>query len=207
VLIFVTFYQLYCDLCKDAGLTPSGAATAIGFNRATVTTWKNTGNTPKGELLSKISKFFDVPTDFLLGLPPFNCWDLINQNRSGFLHYVDTDPGILKLAWGYNFDDPDSIPTRDFISFLAEAIETARPTEEGDWDIKLRPLYQKEKKPTPEGERQQEEWTSSDSARRLKLLARHLDRIPEDTRNRLLTNFEDTIDTYLDAMGISREDG
>lgn len=47
---------------------------------------------------------------------------------------------------------------------------------------------------------------STESSRKLKLLARHLNRIPEETRNRLLSNFEDTIDTYLDAMGIPRED-
>lgn len=103
-------------------------------------------------MLSKISKFFDVPTDFLLGLPPFDCWDLINQNRKGFLYYVDIDSETLKLAWGYDFEDPDNIPTRDFISFIAEVIETAKPTEEGDWDITLRPLYKKEKMPSLESD-------------------------------------------------------
>ena len=201
------FYDRFKFLCDEAGISCNKAAISIGLSNATPTKWKKTGATPESSTLSKVAAYFEVPTDFLLGLPPFNCWDLINQNRSGFLHYVDTDPDILKLAWGYNFDDPDSIPTRDFISFLAEAVETARPTEEGDWDIKLRPLYQKEKKPTTEGERQQEEWTSSDSSKKLKLLARHLDRIPEETRNRLIANFEDSIDTYFNAMGIPREDG
>lgn len=42
--------------------------------------------------------------------------------------------------------------------------------------------------------------------RKLKLLARHLEKIPEATRNRLIKNFEDTIDTYLDAIGIPKED-
>jgi len=42
--------------------------------------------------------------------------------------------------------------------------------------------------------------------RKLKLLARHLEKIPEDTRNRLIKNFEDTVDTYLDAIGIPKED-
>lgn len=40
----------------------------------------------------------------------------------------------------------------------------------------------------------------------LKLLARHLDKIPDEQRNRLLDNFKSSIDMYLDALGISKED-
>ena len=61
------FYDIYCDLCKQNGKTPSGVAKDIGFNRATVTTWKNTGNAPKGELLLKIANYFGVTIDYLLG--------------------------------------------------------------------------------------------------------------------------------------------
>ena len=61
------FYDLYCELCQKNGLTPSGAAMKIGFNRASVTMWKNTGKAPKQELLMKIADFFGVTTDYLLG--------------------------------------------------------------------------------------------------------------------------------------------
>lgn len=61
------FYEIYCELCKKHGLTPSGAATKIGFNRASVTMWKSTGKAPKQELLVKIADFFGVTTDYLLG--------------------------------------------------------------------------------------------------------------------------------------------
>jgi transcriptional regulator with XRE-family HTH domain len=61
------FYEIYCELCNKRGLTPSGAAAKIGFNRASVTMWKNTGKAPKQELLVKIADFFDVTTDYLLG--------------------------------------------------------------------------------------------------------------------------------------------
>ncbi|ERI78675.1 toxin-antitoxin system, antitoxin component, Xre family [Clostridium sp. ATCC BAA-442] len=64
-MIFV-FYDVYCALCEKNGLTPSGAASKIGFNRASVTVWKNTGKAPKQELLLKIADFFGVTTDYLL---------------------------------------------------------------------------------------------------------------------------------------------
>ena len=60
------FYDVYCALCETNGLTPSGAASKIGFNRASVTVWKNTGKAPKQELLLKIADFFGVTTDYLL---------------------------------------------------------------------------------------------------------------------------------------------
>lgn len=49
-------------------MTPGGAAAKIGFNRASVTVWKNNGTAPKQELLVKIADFFQVSTDYLLGL-------------------------------------------------------------------------------------------------------------------------------------------
>lgn len=64
------FYETFCRLCQIHSLTPSGAATKIGFNRASVTMWKNTGKAPKQELLLKIADFFGVTTDYLLGSDP-----------------------------------------------------------------------------------------------------------------------------------------
>ena len=61
------FYETFCRLCQIHSLTPSGAAAKIGFNRASVTMWKNTGKAPKQELLIKIADFFGVTTDYLLG--------------------------------------------------------------------------------------------------------------------------------------------
>ncbi len=61
------FYETFCRLCQVHSLTPSGAAAKIGFNRASVTMWKNTGKAPKQELLIKIAEFFGVTTDYLLG--------------------------------------------------------------------------------------------------------------------------------------------
>ena len=63
------FYDTYCRLCEGKGMTPSGAAAKIGFNRASVTMWKNSGKAPKQDLLIKIADFFGVTTDYLLGKP------------------------------------------------------------------------------------------------------------------------------------------
>ncbi|NCE76608.1 XRE family transcriptional regulator [Anaerotruncus sp. X29] len=132
-----TFYSLYCELCKNANITPSGVANAIGFNRATVTTWKNTGNTPKGDLLIKVAKYFNVPIDFLLGLPPFNNWDSINSDRKGFIYASKIDLKILKAIWGIDCDSAESIPLISFIKFIDEAIVSAEMTPDGLWIVEL----------------------------------------------------------------------
>jgi transcriptional regulator with XRE-family HTH domain len=46
----------------------------------------------------------------------------------------------------------------------------------------------------------------SPTQERMQLLARHLEKIPESTRARLIESFESSIDTYFDAMGIPKEE-
>lgn len=47
-------------------------------------------------------------------------------------------------------------------------------------------------------------YARNETERKILLLARHLDKIPAEKRERIVKNFEDTIDTYLDAMGIDK---
>lgn len=50
------------------------------------------------------------------------------------------------------------------------------------------------------------DFEESSTSRRIRLLARHLEMVPETTRERLLDNFENSIEMYFDAMGIPKED-
>lgn len=61
------FYDLYCELCKLKGLSPSKAAESIGISKANVSAWKNKGYTPRGKALYDIADFFGVSADYLLG--------------------------------------------------------------------------------------------------------------------------------------------
>ena len=42
--------------------------------------------------------------------------------------------------------------------------------------------------------------------RRIDLLARHIDEFPKEQRERILSNFENTLSIYLDAMGIKNSE-
>lgn len=60
------FYDLYCKLCRQKGVSPTRAALDMGMSKATPTTWKNKGTTPQASQLQKISEYFGVSIDFLL---------------------------------------------------------------------------------------------------------------------------------------------
>lgn len=146
------FYDKFKLLCGSVGISCNKAALAMGLSNATPTKWKKTGATPDGSTIAKLTTYFGIPSDFLLERPPFDYWDLINENRKRFLQCVDIDPDMLQIIWGIDSENPDSAPIKDFISFLSLAVESAHPTSEGDWDITLKPSFQKEKMPAHKGE-------------------------------------------------------
>lgn len=109
------FYDLFCSLCKEHGLTPSGAATKIGFNRATITMWKNTGKAPKGDLLIKIADYFGVSIDYLLGTETEKA-PIQKDERS------INDDDIKFALWGdaTDIDDDDLEDVRRYAAFVRE---------------------------------------------------------------------------------------
>lgn len=77
----------------------------------------------------------------------------------------------------------------DKINMLAKALQIT-PSKLMEWGEEVGPVEEE----------------VSPSERRIKVLARHLDKIPEDTREKIIRNFEDTLDVYLEAMGMNSED-
>ena len=60
------FYDLFCQLCQDKGVSVTRATVEMGLSRTIGSKWKRTGATPNGETLNRIAEYFDVSTDFLL---------------------------------------------------------------------------------------------------------------------------------------------
>lgn len=61
------FYDRYCGLCQNKGVSPSRAAIEMGISKGTVSVWKNKGTYPQAAQLNKIADYFGVSTDYLLG--------------------------------------------------------------------------------------------------------------------------------------------
>lgn len=156
------FYDAFLSLCDDKGIKPGRVADEIGINRATVTSWKKAGYTPRADQLSKISKYFDVPTDFLLGLQPFNNWENINVNRKKFIDESNIDSKLLSALWKIDSDDPETASLSSFIKFVNEAIVSAEIRSDGTWEITVKENFKGmtvgaqlklgKKKPTPVSE-------------------------------------------------------
>ena len=114
--VFFMFYDIYCALCQKNGLTPSGAASKIGFNRASVTMWKNTGKAPKQELLLKIAEFFGVTTDYLLTGEDTKKAPTQEDERT------ISDKELMFALWGdsQNVDESDLEDVRRYAAFVEE---------------------------------------------------------------------------------------
>ena len=109
------FYDVFCDMCKQRDLTPGGAAREIGFNRSSITLWKNNGTAPRRALLVKIADFFQVSTDYLLELEPEK-----KPTPGGRQEIGDED---LKFAlWGdcTEMSDEDLADVRRYAAFIRE---------------------------------------------------------------------------------------
>ena len=61
------FYDLFFDLCRKKGVSPSKACLEMGLSRSLAAKWKNTKQSPSAEVLPKIAAYFDVTVDYLLG--------------------------------------------------------------------------------------------------------------------------------------------
>ena len=62
------FGEILRDLRKASNLTTIQLAKKINVSDSTISNWENNVYDVKGEHLKRLSKFFNVSTDYLLGL-------------------------------------------------------------------------------------------------------------------------------------------
>lgn len=66
--VFFVFYDVFCSLCKEKGVTPSKAAVDAGFSKSLVSKWKDRPDiTPSSDVVKKVAMYFGVPVSTLLG--------------------------------------------------------------------------------------------------------------------------------------------
>ena len=77
------FYDTFVFLCKQKGLSPSKAAIDAKISKSLVTKWKTNGTeVPSPEVLKKLSTFFGVTPDYLLGYDIQSQIDALSQQIS-----------------------------------------------------------------------------------------------------------------------------
>lgn len=60
------FWKTFIELCNKKGVAPNFVAKILGFSTGTVTWWKK-GRLPRDTALLKLSEYFGVSVDYLLG--------------------------------------------------------------------------------------------------------------------------------------------
>ena len=60
------FYEKFRQICQERGVAMTTVLKDLGWSTSKLTAWKN-GSVPKQMYIDRISEYFDVPTDFLLG--------------------------------------------------------------------------------------------------------------------------------------------
>ena len=63
------FFTNFEKLCQSKGKSTTAVGKELGISKTTISYWRNTkGTTPKQEVLIRIAEYFNVSTDFLLGI-------------------------------------------------------------------------------------------------------------------------------------------
>lgn len=86
-------------LCEKKGVKPGRAASECGINRSNVTSWKNNGYTPRGDVLQRIASYFGVTVGYLLGEEAQKEKPLVNGNEelTEYLEMLKTRPEMRML--------------------------------------------------------------------------------------------------------------
>lgn len=72
------FWKIFSELCLQRGKSPNAVAKELRMSSGSVTNWKN-GTVPNNSALLKISNYFNVTVDYLLGKE-----DAIPSDTTGF---------------------------------------------------------------------------------------------------------------------------
>lgn len=70
------------SLRKEKGLTQVQLAETFNLDQTTISKWENGKALPDSQLLIRLSKFFDVSTDYLLGISSLYYPDRIKTKKS-----------------------------------------------------------------------------------------------------------------------------
>lgn len=127
------FYDNVNNLCKARKTTITKMSEEIGLSNAAATSWKK-GSIPKASTLEKISAYFGVSTDFLLGkerFPYVGDEELLSAETLASLAGEQTkktaDPKIDGLRGsGYEYLTPEN---RKVIDALIETLLNSQSRE------------------------------------------------------------------------------
>lgn len=86
------------ELRKSLGISQTQLAASLGVSKQCVSNWENDNIQPSIEMLIKISEFFKVSTDYLLGLKNDNVIDVSGLTQNEKAHIILFIKDLLNKA-------------------------------------------------------------------------------------------------------------
>lgn len=113
-------YMRIKELCEEQGISISKLEGKLGFSNSVIGKWKN-GGSPSIDSIRPIANYFDVSTDYLIGLSDLPARaeavigdaDIISMQRAkSRMTPKDKDRmmKMLRIGFDYAFDDDDEEP-------------------------------------------------------------------------------------------------
>lgn len=90
------FYDIFEQLCKEMGVTPTQAARDNGISQSVVSMWKKRGSTPNAVTLVQLAEYFDTTPAYLMGNPMAKRPDALGVRIGGKI----IAPGGFKSKYG-----------------------------------------------------------------------------------------------------------
>lgn len=77
------FYDIFEQLCKEMGVTPTQAARDNGISQSVVSMWKKRGSIPNAVTLVQLAEYFNTTPAYLMGNPMAKCPDALGVRIGG----------------------------------------------------------------------------------------------------------------------------
>jgi len=138
-------YEIIVALCNDRNTNPGKMCNDLKLSRGIITDLKmGRKKSLSAETFTKISNYFDVPIEFILGNQPFEFWEEINSQRKKFIKLIHSPENNSLEIFDITVESIDYVPMVDFIRFIASTIKTVYINENNEFEIHLREEYKKD---------------------------------------------------------------
>jgi len=85
------------QLRESARLTQKELADKLSISRSTLAGYESESKQPSYQVLAQISRFFRVPTDYILGVGVFEDWDLLLKNKEPIIRQISSMAARLSV--------------------------------------------------------------------------------------------------------------
>ena len=119
----------------DGRHSQQDVANALGITRQAYGHYETDTREPTPEAFIRLSEFFNVPIDFLLARPPFDCFEFVEQDRAAFFDAIAEDPDFLMEHFNIDRFNPDAAALSDVVNYVGTTYKYIELEPDGNWHL------------------------------------------------------------------------